>query len=79
MAIKIFTSDTCAYCHQLKRWLESKGYKFEEINLSQNPERQQEAIDASGATTVPITIVEGHGVVVGLNIGSLVRLLSSGV
>lgn len=73
--ITIFTTDTCAYCVMVKRWLGSKGYQYEEVNLNQQPDRQQEAFQLSGSLTVPVTVVtnqdDSQSVVVGYNLSQL--------
>jgi glutaredoxin 3 len=73
--ITIFTTNTCAYCGMVKRWLGSKGIDYEEVNLDQNPERQAEALEMSGALTVPVTVVtkqdDSKEVIVGFNLAKL--------
>ena len=73
--ITIFTRTTCAYCPMVKQWLNSKGLSYDVVNLDENPERQAEAIEISGAFTVPVTVVTKHDdsreVVVGLNLAKL--------
>ena len=73
--ITIFTTNTCAYCVMVKKWLGSKGISYEEVNLDQHPERQQEALEISGALTVPVTVVtkqdDSREVVVGFNLAKL--------
>ena len=73
--ITIFTTNTCAYCVMVKKYLGAKGHKYDEVNLDQNPERQAEAMAISGALTVPVTIVTKHDdtkeVVVGYNLAKL--------
>ena len=73
--ITIFTTNTCAYCGMVKKWLDSKGHSYEVVNLDQNPERQAEALALSGALTVPVTVVtkqdDSKQVVVGFNLAKL--------
>lgn len=73
--ITIFTTNTCAYCVMVKKWLQAKGYTYEEVNLDTNPERQKEAYEASGQLAVPVTVVtkedESKAVVVGYNLAQL--------
>ncbi len=73
--ITIFTTNTCAYCGMVKKWLGAKGYSYEEVNLDQNPDRQAEALQISGALTVPVTVVTKHDnsreVIVGFNLSKL--------
>jgi glutaredoxin len=77
--ITIFTTNTCAYCGMVKKWLGAKGHSYEEVNLDQHPERQAEAIEISGALTVPVTVVtkqdDSREVVVGYNLSKLAPAL----
>lgn len=77
--ITIFTTNTCAYCGMVKKWLDAKGHTYEVINLDDNPERQAEALALSGALTVPVTVVTKHDdskeVVVGFNLAKLAPAL----
>lgn len=73
--ITIFTTTTCAYCPMVKKFLSAKGLSYDEVNLDQHPERQAEALELSGALTVPITVVtkedDTRSVVVGYNLAKL--------
>ncbi len=73
--ITIFTTNTCAYCGMVKKWLGAKGYQYEEVNLDTNPERQKEAFELSGALSVPVTVVtkgdDTKEVVIGYNLAKL--------
>jgi glutaredoxin 3 len=73
--ITIFTTNTCAYCGMVKKYLSAKGIGYEEVNLDQNPERQAEALQLSGALTVPVTVVtkedDSREVVIGYNLAKL--------
>jgi glutaredoxin len=73
--LKIYTTNTCAYCVMVKRFLDMKGKKYEIINLDEQPEKQAEAFALSGALTVPVT-TNGRSVVVGWNPSKLVGLLN---
>jgi len=73
--ITIFTTNTCAYCGMVKKWLAAKGHAYEEVNLDRNPERQREAMELSGVLSVPVTVVtkqdDSREVVVGYNLAKL--------
>jgi len=73
--ITIFTTNTCAYCGMVKKYLGAKGHSYEEVNLDHNPERQAEALQLSGALTVPVTVVtkvdDSKEVIVGYNLAKL--------
>jgi glutaredoxin 3 len=78
--ITIFTTNTCAYCGMVKKWLDAKGFGYDVVNLDDNPERQAEAMALSGALTVPVTVVtkddESKEVVVGYNLARLAPALA---
>ena len=73
--ITVFTTNTCSYCVMVKRFLDMKGKKYEVVNLDENPERQEEALNVSGALTVPITVItkedDSQEVVIGYNLAQL--------
>lgn len=73
--ITIFTTNTCAYCVMVKKWLGAKGFTYEEVNLDQNPERQKEAFEKSGQLAVPVTVItkedDSEEIVVGYNLAKL--------
>lgn len=78
--ITIFTTNACAYCDMVKKWLDAKGHSYDIVNLDQNPERQAEALALSGAMTVPVTVVtkedDTKQVVVGFNLAKLAPALA---
>lgn len=73
--ITIFTTNTCAYCAMVKKYLGAKGMSWDEVNLDEHPERQAEALAISGALTVPVTVVtkddDSQEVIVGYNLAKL--------
>lgn len=73
--ITIYTTNTCAYCVMVKRWLQVKGMKYNEVNLDEHPDRQVEAMEMSGSLSVPVTVVTKHDdskqVVIGYNLAQL--------
>ncbi len=73
--ITIYTTNTCAYCVMVKKWLTAKGFGYEEVNVEEHPERQAEALAASGSLTVPVTVVtkqdDSQEVIVGYNLAKL--------
>lgn len=73
--VTIFTTNTCGYCGMVKQFLKAKGVTYDEVNLDQNPERQAEALQLSGALTVPVTVItqqdDTREVVIGYNLAKL--------
>lgn len=78
--ITIFTTNTCAYCVMVKKWLSAKGMGYEEVNLDEHPERQQEAYELSGQLAVPVTVVtkqdDTKEIVIGYNLAKLAPAVS---
>jgi glutaredoxin 3 len=78
--ITIYTTNTCAYCVMVKRYLDSKGKPYETVNLDDHPERQKEAFEASGQLAVPVTVItkedDSKEVVVGYNLAKLAPAIS---
>lgn len=77
--ITVFTTNTCAYCAMVKKWLDAKGVQYNVVNLDDNPEMQKEIYEKSGALTVPVTLVEHEDnteeVVIGYNLSRLATLV----
>jgi glutaredoxin 3 len=73
--ITIFTTNTCAYCGMVKKYLTIKGMSYDEINLDEMPEKQKDAFALSGQFAVPVTVVtkvdDSQEVVVGYNLQRL--------
>ncbi len=78
--VTIFTTNTCAYCVMVKKWLSSKNIAYEEVNLDNNPERAEEAYKLTGQLAVPVTVVtkedESKEVIVGYNLAKLAPAVS---
>jgi len=75
----MYTTTTCASCQMVKKWLTMKNQEWEEVHLDEHPERQQEAIELSGSTTVPITLIENDGtknVIVGFKPAQLAEAIA---
>lgn len=78
--ITVFTTSTCSYCPMVKRYLQSKGLNYDEVNLEEHPDRQAEVLQMSGAMTVPVTVVtkidDTQEVIVGYNLSRLAPAIS---
>lgn len=50
----MYVSPTCAFCSRAKRLLESKGAKWQEIDIARQPDALKQMLERSGGrTTVP--------------------------
>ena len=51
--IKVYTTPTCAYCHALMDWLDSKGIKYKECDATKE----------KNISTVPVTVIGDEKIV----------------
>jgi glutaredoxin-like YruB-family protein len=61
--IIIYTTSSCPFCEATKRFLQEKGYTYEERNVENNENYLKEMIDKSGQWGVPVIDIEGKIVV----------------
>jgi len=71
--IKVYTSETCVKCPQVKKYLNLKGAKFVEVDVSDRA-NMAELRQLTGYTTVPV-IISGTDVVRGLDIYKLNKII----
>ncbi len=56
--VTIYTTNTCAYCEMVKKFLNTKGVSYNVVNMDEEPsEVRQRVIEMSGAMTVPVVVV----------------------
>ncbi|HET7629762.1 MAG TPA: glutaredoxin family protein [Candidatus Saccharimonadales bacterium] len=78
--ITIYTRTTCAYCVNVKKYLDMKNQAYKVINLDEQPALADEIIAKSGARTVPVVVVRDEAkdtedITVGWNPGKLAAAL----
>jgi glutaredoxin 3 len=76
--ITVFTTNTCSYCVMVKKYLDNKGVAYNVVNLDEQPEKQKEIYEKSGALTVPVTLIEkedSEEVVIGYNLPRLAAVV----
>ncbi len=61
--ITMYTSPTCAYCHMAKAYLNSKGHKVKEMDVSENPAAAKWVQDHIGQVVTPVLDIDGTVVV----------------
>lgn len=57
--IILYTTSTCPFCEATKKFLQEKGYSYEEKNVGQDKEALQEMVTKSGQWGVPVIEIEG--------------------
>lgn len=78
--VTVYTRNQCAYCAQVKRYLDIKKQPYEVVNLDENPSLESIVIGKSGARTVPVVMIDdGNGgetvASIGWNPGALASAL----
>ena len=59
--VDIYTTSYCPFCIRAKKLLANKKVEFNEIDLSENPDKFEEMLSKSnGARTVPQIFVNGE-------------------
>lgn len=60
--VKIYTSNTCPYCHLAMDYLKEKNIPFEEKNVSTSAEAKKDLIE-KGFMGVPVIYIEDEAIV----------------
>ena len=58
--VKIYSKTYCPYCDRAKALLQSKGVRYEEINLEGKPDEMQALVKQTGLRTVPQIFINGN-------------------
>lgn len=64
--VKVFSTQTCPYCHMVKNYLKDKKVDFEDIDVSQDQAQASQMIQKSGQMGVPQLWIDDD-VVIGFN------------
>lgn len=80
MKVTVYSTTTCPYCVMVKRWLNDKGIKFEDVLVDRDAEAARRMVELSGQMGVPFTWIEdeskGASGVLGYDPGSLSSALN---
>jgi glutaredoxin 3 len=58
--VVIYTTNYCPYCFRAKALLRSKEVEFEEVDVTDDPDRRTEMEQRSGGRTVPQIFIGGQ-------------------
>ncbi len=58
MNITIYSTTTCPYCNQLKRWLDGMKIEYTDYLVDKNPYAAQTMVQLSGQMGVPFSTIE---------------------
>jgi len=56
--VTLYKTTTCPYCKMEGEYLNSKGIKFEEIYVDQDPKAAEEMVKISNQMGVPFTVID---------------------
>lgn len=77
MEIKIYSTPTCGYCHQAKAFLDERGVRYTDYDVSRDQMAAQEMVKLTGQMGVPVIVVGGE-VIIGFDRPRLEALLARG-
>jgi glutaredoxin 3 len=77
MEVKIYTTPTCGYCHQAKKFLDEHGVNYTEYDVSRDRTAAEEMVRITGQMGVPVIIINGQAVI-GFDRARLQQLLTGG-
>ena len=75
MNVAIYTTPRCSYCHHVKDFLDKRGVKYTEYDVSVDKDAADEMVRKSGQMGVPVVIV-GDQIIVGFDRAQLEQLLA---
>jgi len=57
-SVTIYTTHSCPHCARAKDLLKRKGIAFEEIDVTEDPKKREEAQERYGWMTVPLIVID---------------------
>ncbi len=75
MRVDIYTSPTCGYCHQAKRFLSERGIRYVEYDVSRDHDAGERMVNLTGQMGVPVLVIDGQ-VVIGFDRNRIESLLT---
>ena len=58
--ITLFSRPLCGWCQEAQAWLETRGWKYEYLDVGADLAARQRAIELSGQHRVPVIEIDGH-------------------
>jgi len=60
--VVVYTTDYCPYCDRAKALLEKRHIAFDEVDVSNDPDKRTWLVKTTGRRTVPQIFVKGESV-----------------
>ena len=64
--VTVYSTTWCGFCHQAKKYFDSIGVKYTDINVEEDQKAAEEMVKKSGQMGVPVIEI-GESIVVGFN------------
>lgn len=64
--VTVYSTTWCGFCHQAKKYFDSIGVKYNDINVEEDQKAAEEMVKKSGQMGVPVIEI-GKSIVVGFN------------
>lgn len=64
--VTIYTTRSCPFCKMAKEYFDSKNVQYAEIDVSDDPQKQEEAKNLAGMMAVPVIKI-GEKVILGFD------------
>jgi len=72
--VTVYSTPTCTFCNQLKKYFDEKGIKYRDIDVSKDQKAAEEMVKRSGQQGVPQTDINGQ-IVIGFDRIKINKLL----
>ena len=74
--ITIYSTPTCHYCIEVKKYLSDKDIKYTDYNVAKDLEKRKEMVAQSGSMGVPVVVI-GDKVILGFDKEAIDKELAS--
>lgn len=72
--VTVYTTPTCGYCQQAKRFLQAHGVEYREVDVSADRDAARDLVARSRQFGVPVIDIDGT-LVIGFDVRRLEKLL----
>lgn len=60
--VVVYTTEPCGFCRQAKALLDSRGVRYEEVNLAKDPQGRADLVALTGQMTFPQILIEKRSI-----------------
>ncbi len=72
--ITVYSTSTCPYCMQAKKYLDEKGIAYTNYDVATDTEKRKEMVEKSGQMGVPVIVID-ENVIIGFERQEVDKLL----